>query len=266
MLCQKKLKLIFFQMMMKIQKLSRKVLLKKEGKIDPQFDENEFIRKKNLFYYVINIVPQTNNIFYNKQNIRTSFINSIERCLHIEDNNIFVSFNNKIAFINTFIKTKTFMDFTLNQMEKKYPDFVKLYEYKSIYDNILNLLQNEHYFDTKGNTICFNSNYNLERGTEKYYPPYKWFGIGLNVIDKYDNNEWLDINSEKWAIAYYSLSQALSSNQIKEELNKILIKDELIEDKFNSSSKDKRHLNKEIEKGVYLYQDIKMVKDLLEKS
>ena len=30
----------------------------KKGKIDSQFDENEFITKKNLFYYAIYIFPQ----------------------------------------------------------------------------------------------------------------------------------------------------------------------------------------------------------------
>ena len=53
------------------------------------------------------------------------------------------------------------MDFTLNQIQKNYPDFEKLYQYKSIYDNILTILQNKHYLDIKGNTICFNSNSNL---------------------------------------------------------------------------------------------------------
>ena len=98
------------------------------------------------------------------------------------------------------------------------------------------------------------------RGTEKYYPPYGWFGIGLNVLGKYDNDEWLDKNTNKWAIAYYSIGQNSSSNKIWEILNKIIIKDSLDigNNQFKCSSIDKRHPNKKVGFGVYLTPDIKI--------
>ena len=227
-------------------------------KIGFKIDENEFMEKKNLFYYVVYIMPQRKNIIYNNQNIKAVFTNLIKEYLNIEANNILISFNNKKSLINAYIKMEPFMTNKIKQIKYNYPDFEKLYEYKTIYDYILKILKDKNFFDISGNTICFNSNCNLIRGMEKYYPPYKWFGIGLNVIDKYDDNEWLDIDSKKWAIAYYSFSQTLSSNQILEELNKIIIKGELIEEKFTSSSKDKRNRGKKVGNGVYLYQDIEM--------
>ncbi len=38
------------------------------------------------------------------------------------------------------------------------------------------------------------------RGGEKYIPPLKgWYGIGLKVLNQYDNgnNDWLDYNNNK---------------------------------------------------------------------
>ena len=98
------------------------------------------------------------------------------------------------------------------------------------------------------------------RGTEKNYPPYGWFGIGLNVLGKYDNDEWLDKNTNKWAIAYYSVGQNTSSIKIREILNKIIIEKKLdicIND-FKSSSIDKRHPNETVGFGIYLTPDIKL--------
>ena len=150
-----------------------------------------------MFYYVICIISQRNNIIFNKLNIQTVFINKINELLKIDKSNIFISFNNKNNFINTYIKSKEFCETSLKTMKNIYPDFELLYEYKIIYENIIKNKEFKNYLEYKGNTICPNSTYNLMRGTEKYYPPYGWFGIGLKVEGKYDNDIWLDKNSNK---------------------------------------------------------------------
>ena len=98
------------------------------------------------------------------------------------------------------------------------------------------------------------------RGTEKYYPPYGWFGIGLNVLGKYDegSNDWLDKDSNKWTIAYYSVGQNSSSNKVIEILNEIIIEQKLNQgnNQFKCSSMDKRHPNKKVGVGIYLTPDI----------
>ena len=58
------------------------------------------------------------------------------------------------------------------------------------------------------------------RGGEKYIPPLKnWYGIGLNVKNKYDNgnNDWLDYRNKpgKYAIAYIGISNI---NNDKEQI------------------------------------------------
>ena len=221
-------------------------------------NEDEFEDKKNMFYYVICIISQRNNICFNQLNIKTVFINRINELLKINKNNIYLSFNNKNNFINTYIKSEDFVETSLKTMKKIYPDFEALYEYKIIFESILNNKEFQNYLDYKGNTICPNSSYNSMRGTEKYYPPYGWFGIGLNVKNKYDNIDWLDKKSNKWAIAYYSVGQNSSSNKVIKILNEIIIENKLNpgNNQFKCSSIDKRHPNQKIEVGLYLTPDI----------
>ena len=119
------------------------------------------------------------------------------------------------------------------------------------------------YFDFKGNNINPNSIYNIERRAEKYDPPYGWFGIGLNVINKYESNkDWLEnkTNNGKWAIAYHGIGQYLPSNKVKEALINIITKDGLVPGKSQhfKNNKDKRHPGKEIGEGIYLSPSINL--------
>lgn len=216
----------------------------------------EFDKRKNMIYYSLNLIPN-NNFQFNEQDILEVFLNKIKEKIEIEDYNIILSFGNKNSFINNFIKTKKFYDFKYKHIKNSYSGFEKLYEYKLIFDNIL---KDKNYLDYRGNTISPNSSYNLMRGTEKYYPPYGWFGLGLNVLKKYENDEWLEnkTNSSKWAIAYHGVGQKLSSENIKELLNKIVKENKLIQGdtQLKAHSKDIRHPGKKIGVGVYLTPDI----------
>ena len=221
-------------------------------------NENEFNEMKNKFYYVIYLVSQMNNIKYDQRNIKAIFIKKVKDKLSIDENNIFVSFNNKNSFISSFIKTKEFNSFSLRKLQYYYPDFKKLLEYKIIFENILSHEKYKEYLDYRGNTICPNSRYILMRGTEKYNPPYGWFGIGLNVFEKYNNEEWLETNSNNWAVAYYGVGQNSSSKEIKIILQNIIIKNKLNpqENQFKRYDNDKRHNGNQIGVGIYLSPDI----------
>lgn len=226
----------------------------------PKLNENEFNEMKNKFYYVISLVSLRNNFKYNQRNIKAIFITKIKNILSIDENNIFVSFNNKNNFISSFIKTKEFNSSSLKKLQLYYPDFKKLHEYKIIFENILNHEKYKDYLDYRGNTISPNSRYILMRGTEKYIPPYGWFGIGLNVLEKYSNEEWLETNSNNWAVAYYGIGQNSSSKEIKVILQNIIIENKLNpeENQFKRYDNDKRHNRKQIGVGIYLTPDINM--------
>ena len=114
--------------------------------------------------------------------------------------------------------------------------------------------------DYKGHFIIPNKSYNFIRGKEKYYPPYGWFGIGLNVLGKYDDgDDWINDNSKenKWSIAYHGVGGNLLSSEVIEKLRK-KIKNGLEdgESQYKCNYSDIRHKNKRIGTGVYLTPNI----------
>ena len=213
------------------------------------FEENEkeYDNFCKNFYFVIHLIKKKKS---NKPIEKTPFFEMIIKKINIKKNNIFFSLENKNSFTEIFIKTEMFSSSSIKEIKINYPDFNKLYEYKEIYDNILN---DKKYLDYKGNTINPNSSYNLKRGTELYDPPYGWLGIGLKV-NEYGDKDWLNnkTNTSKWAIAYYGIGQFLPYNQVKETLNKIILNMNLkISNKFKDY-KDKRHPNNTVGEGICL--------------
>ena len=225
------------------------------------YNEEEFQENCNNFYYVISLITKRKGLKINKKNIKNCLLKNMLEQLNIQDKNIFVSFDNKKNFIEEFIKTNDFDSLSINKIKNEYPDSKILLEYKMIYDNILK--NNKNYLDYNGNTINPNSSYNYVRGTEKYVPPYGWYGIGLKVIDEYgDNNDWLEnkTNTSKWAIAYYGIGQYLSFNQVKEALNNIIIEKNLIPGISQNfkNFEDKRNPGNKIGEGIYLTPNINL--------
>ena len=225
-----------------------------------EYDEKEFQENCNKYYYVINVIAKRKGLNINKKNIKYFLLKYMKEKLNINEKNIILSFDNKKNFIEAFIKTNEFAS-SINKIKSEYPESDILIEYKKIYDSILKY--NKKYLDYKGNTINPNSSYNYVRGTEKYVPPYGWFGIGLKVIDEYgDNNDWLEnkTNTSKWAIAYYGIGQYLSFNQVREELNNIIIGKNLIPGISQNfkNFEDKRNPGNKIGDGIYLTPNINL--------
>ena len=221
---------------------------KGKGKI-ARYKYNNFI--ENMFYYVINLIPKKKTS-YDKGTIIPFLTDGIIKQFNINKDNIFLVFGDKNNFINYFIKTKKFSSMSLIDIENKFLDeYDKIYEYKIIYESLGNLI-NKNYLDYRGNTISPNSSNNLFRGKEKYYPPYNWIGIGLKVLDKYENNKWLEdkTKSSDWAIAYYTIS----SNEVGNVIKNIVTKKGLIE--RNNKKKNRKHPDSSKGEDIYLTPNI----------
>ena len=230
---------------------------------DDNNNENEFDKVKNQFFYIVGVVKK-NNYDSGENEINIEIINLISEVLKIKKNNIIILENNKRTFINHFIKTELFWKISPKKMKKDYPNLNKLYEYKILIDGLIRYKCkiSKEKLDYKYNFITPNLSLNNRRGKEIYIPPYGWFGIGLNVINKYDkgNNDWLNVQdkSGKWAICYYFFDKNLSSDEIMVKLNKVIMNNELFLDKsqikmneYNTRAKLKR-----IGTGYYLSYDI----------
>ena len=191
------------------------------------------------FYYVINLIPKKNKS-YNKQNITSFLINGIIQLFGIKKENIYLLFGEKDTFVNYFIKTKDFASMSLIEVEKNFlNEYERIYEYKLLYES-LDPIIDKKYLDYRGNTICPNSNHNLFRGTEKYYPPYGWIGIGLKVLDIYEDNIWLEdkTKSSKWAIAYIASPLEKIKEILKNFISRFEIKKNKYKKHYSSNNED----------------------------
>ena len=231
---------------------------------------NEYEENKNKFYYSINLTPIRNYSFLDISNIKDTLTNKIISNLSIDKDNILVSFYGKNNFIDNFIRTKEFIELSLQMIKNTYPNLEQLYELKMINDLLSEQYEMRKYIDYLGNFIIPNKSSNLKRGTEKYYPPYGWFGIGLKVKGKYKGDKkdkddnWLNDISEssKWAIAYHGVGRMSTDDEIKKILLNIM--EEGLkpgQSQIKCHSMDKRHPGKKIGTGVYLTQNISIAEE-----
>ena len=105
-----------------------------------------------------------------------------------------------------------------------------------------------------------------QRGGKDYDPPLGWKGIGLRVIDKYDNgdNTWIGMKNVpgEWCVAYHGVASGQSSDNVKKVTGNI----------YKSSFKpgkgqahefcdDQFHPGQKVGRGVYCTRTIKTAAD-----
>ena len=224
----------------------------KEKEKEKNNKNNNFDKKiLNNFYYFINIVPKNNSRF--DENAKKQFENKFK--LKINPNNFIVSNNNKY-FIDNLVRNNNFLNLSLNEIKNLYPNLEELYEYKSIFDYLINECDIKNYIDCKGNFIIKIND--KGKTNEVYYPPYGWIGIGLKIRN---NDDYLNLNynDNEWAIAYYGVGGRLSINEVKDKL-KTKIKNGLNQGKSQTkwNLNDIRHNGKKIGTGVYLTPNINL--------
>jgi hypothetical protein len=208
----------------------------------------------------VNIINKENYMFedvnYNKQ-----ILEKLSNVLSTNINNITLLTNRNSIFVNDFIKTQKFAKFPPNIIRTQYPSLPSLYDFKIILDGLIRLKCKIplEYLDYKYNFISPNLSLTNKRGSEKYEPPYGWLGIGLNVINIYDNvdNSWLKKDNDSWAIAYYGFGKYLSSKEIGNMLNDAIVKGVFKRElSIKCKDFDIRHKPKRIGVGIYLSPNV----------
>ena len=127
--------------------------------------------------------------------------------------------------------------------------------------------------DARGNR-CEGWGVGENRGNMPYDPPIGWIGIGLKVMDVYDNgdNTWIGMNNIKgeWCVAYHGVGRNLSSDKIKDITGKIIKgeKQKFIAGKgqVHEDCDDKFHPGKKVGIGVYCTPTIKTAESYSGKS
>ena len=145
---------------------------------------------------------------------------------------------------------------------KNDPEYSELQNLKEIHSDTLlgacKLKKNQ--LDPRGNRIE-GWGINEMRGSKPYNPPLGWIGIGLNVMDKYDDgdNTWLDMNNleGEWCVAYHGIGQKHNSDQVK-KITGLIINSELKagSGQVHEDCLDKFHPGKKVGIGVYCTPNI----------
>jgi len=112
-----------------------------------------------------------------------------------------------------------------------YDDLMKYLEEKTFIDNTMKnyfLTEcgcDEMYLDRKGDKYFCYAPENSERGGKKYEAPKDCIAYGLEVTERYgDDEDWLanDGRKEEWAVGYYGFGLGMNDIQIKEIIKTII--------------------------------------------
>ena len=144
-------------------------------------------------------------------------------------NKIIVTFPQKETFrVQVIFQSTRFNNLNLKEFMNNFKndkDFEELRKLKQIHTDVIlgacELSKNQ--LDSRGNRES-GWDINKKRGNKDYYPPLGWKGIGLKVMDKYEDNEWIGmINSqEEWCVAYHGVGRNQSSEKVKHITGKIV--------------------------------------------
>jgi hypothetical protein len=100
-----------------------------------------------------------------------------------------------------------------------------------------------------------------KRGNKEYIPPIGWKGIGLKVIDKYENNKWIGMSNDpdEWCVAYHGVGVSQDSNAVK-KITGLIYKGNFKKGKrqLHSNCWDKFHKGQKVGEGVYCTPNIKV--------
>lgn len=103
-----------------------------------------------------------------------------------------------------------------------------------------------------------------KRGSKKYYPPVGWTGIGLKVLDKYENNTWIGMDNRagEWCVAYHGAANGKPPDKVKKVLGLIYnggLKPGI--GQAHENCPDFYHKGKKVGKGVYCSPKIKTAQE-----
>jgi hypothetical protein len=166
-------------------------------------------------------------------------------------------------YANIIVKNEIFNSSLLKTIKNDLPNskLEFLFEYKNIIDDLIikQCKISKEKLNYRYNFIIPNLTHNFNRGGEIYYPPYGWFGVGLNAQKLYKNYE--ENNKSEKAIAYYSFYN-MTSKGIQKELNNIIMNKGLVinkdlQPKFEYY--DKRKKEKKVGYGIYLSPKINII-------
>lgn len=164
---------------------------------------------------------------YEYERLKDQIKTKLSKDYNISKNKIIVT-NRQIGsfIVQVIFQSDEFNYLNLEELTEKFKndkDFPILQNLKYIQqDVVLTACKlSKGQLDSKGNRSD-GWGVNEFRGNRPYYPPKGWKGIGLRVIDKYDNkdNTWIGMDNIKgeWCVAYLAIGRDSNDKNIRKNL------------------------------------------------
>ena len=135
---------------------------------------------------------------------------------------IIVTYPKKGSFnVQVIFQSDEFNNLDLGEFKRKFQndkEFKELNNLKEIHADVImgacKLSKNQ--LDPRGNRSD-GWGVGEKRGNKDYFPPIGWTGIGLKVMDKYENNKWIGMNNspDEWCVAYHGVGGSQGSDDVK---------------------------------------------------
>ena len=236
-------------------------------------EQNINHENNNLYNFSISQNQEENDInndlsFEDKSQMDLSNIDNENEIVQDDDqfinekyNNIYSEirnkYNYKLYYVNMIIKEESFNQETPLSIKSIFPDCEILFNFKKIQDEfvIKQCKISKDKLKSKYNFIIPNLELEYIKGGEIYFPPYKWFGIGI------DNKKIYKNKNEQKALAYYGF-KGMNPRNIKMMINNIIMgKGFNIDCDLQPKCRffDKRKPKKYVGNGIYLTPKINII-------
>jgi len=182
---------------------------------------------------------------------------------------IIVTYPQRGSFeVQVIFQSDEFNNLNLNSFIKKFKNekqFKKLKNLKEIHSELIMSAckLTKKSLDSSGNRI---EGWGIgeKRGNVKYSPPLGWTGIGLKVLNKYENNTWIGMENkpEEWCVAYHGVGDGQPSDEVKKTLG-LICKGGLKAGKrqMHEDCPDYFHKGKKVGRGAYCSPIIKTAEE-----
>ena len=161
-----------------------------------------------------------------KQNLKIK----ISKDYNIPIDKIIVTFPQRGSFhVQIIFQSEEFNNLDIDEFKEKFKndnEFEELKNLKEIHSDIImeGCKLSKKQLDPQGNR---NDGWGVgeNRGNMPYDPPIGWTGIGLKVMDTFEDNVWIGMDNVKgeWCVAYHGVGCNRESDEVKNITGKICV-------------------------------------------
>ena len=241
-----------------------------------QFLCNGMIDKKKFDLHFELGEKRNNELLHNEEEyekFKDKLKNKLSKEYNIPKEKIIITFPQKGSFhVQLIFQSDEFQNLNKQEFINKFKndkEFSELSNLKDIHEEMLTgavkLTRNQ--LDPRGNRVD-GWGIGEKRGGKDYDPPIGWKGIGLRVMDKYDNgdNTWIGMNNSpgEWCVAYHGVGRNQCSNNVKNITGKIIkttFKPGSDTGQMHKDCYDVFHPGQKVGRGVYCTPSIKTAGD-----